>query len=542
MRLTLEGMEDRAAWERAGIELPRFDVGQMARRTAEAPQWLHFGAGNIFRGFIARLQQELLERGEAETGIVAVESFDYQIIDKIYRPCDNLTLLVTMRADGSFRREVAAGVGESLRAESGDAASWNRLKEIFRSPALKLVSFTITEKGYALETMGGELLEAVRKDMEAGPARPVHTMAVAAALAYERYLAGGLPLAFVSMDNCSENGSRLRAAVLRIARAWSERGLAAEGFAAYLEDETKITFPWTMIDKITPHPSEGIRRALERDGVENMDIISTGTGTLTAPFVNTEEKQYLVVEDRFPAGRPPLEKAGVFFADRVTVDRTEKMKVGTCLNPLHTALAVFGCLLGFESIAEEMRDSDLKALVEGIALKEGMAAAADPGIIRPEDFVREVIEERFPNPYIPDTPQRIAADTSQKIPVRFGETIKAYAAREDLDVKSLRLIPLVFAGWCRYLLAIDDGGRPMELSPDPMAQQLQKLLEGVIFGTPESAEGRLVPILSNPALFGENLYEIGLGERVEKLFEQMLRGPGCVRETLRACVAREEVL
>jgi fructuronate reductase len=163
----------------------------------------------------------------------------------------------------------------------------------------------------------------------------------------------------------------------------------------------------------------------------------------------------------------PLDQAGVYLTDRETVERVEKMKVCTCLNPLHTALAVFGCLLGFKSIADEMKDACLKKLVEKIGYEEGLPVVVHPGILNPEDFIREVIEVRFPNPYIPDTPQRIASDTSQKIGIRFGETIKAYCSRKDLDVMALKYIPLAIAGWCRYLLGVDDSGSQMQLSPDP---------------------------------------------------------------------------
>ena len=109
------------------------------------------------------------------------------------------------------------------------------------------------------------------------------------------------------------------------------------------------------------------------------------------------------------------------------------MKVCTCLNPLHTSLAIFGCLLGFDLIADEMKDAALKKLVEKIGYEEGMPVVVNPGILIPKDFIKEVIEVRLPNPYIPDTPQRIASDTSQKVGIRFGETIKAYNEREDLN-------------------------------------------------------------------------------------------------------------
>lgn len=121
-----------------------------------------------------------------------------------------------------------------------------------------------------------------------------------------------------------------------------------------------------------------------------------------------------MIEDSFPNGRPPLEKAGVYFTNRQTVENSERMKVQTCLNPLHTALAIFGCLLGYKTIYEEVKDGCLKKLIEKIGYEEGLPVVVDPKIIDPKEYLKEVIEERFPNPYIPDAPQRIATDTSQK--------------------------------------------------------------------------------------------------------------------------------
>ncbi|MEG0216345.1 MAG: mannitol dehydrogenase family protein, partial [Hungatella sp.] len=95
------------------------------------------------------------------------------------------------------------------------------------------------------------------------------------------------------------------------------------------------------------------------------------------------------------------EKAGVYMTDRDTVNKVERMKVTTCLNPLHTALAVYGCILGYESISAEMQDAQLKKLVEEIGLTEGMPVVTDPKILSPETFVDEVIHDRLPNPFIP---------------------------------------------------------------------------------------------------------------------------------------------
>lgn len=227
-----------------------------------------------------------------------------------------------------------------------------------------------------------------------------------------------------------------------------------------------------------------------------------------------------------------MEEGGVIFTDRETVDKVEKMKVGTCLNPLHTALAIFGCLLGFDLISKEMADPDLRRLVEKIGYEEAFPVVVNPGILDPKEFIDEVLNIRFPNPFMPDTPQRIATDTSQKLGIRFGETIKAYISREDLDVKDLKFIPLVLAAWCRYLMGIDDKGEKMELSPDPLLEELLPHLEGISLGDRGPFHEQLKPVLSNANIFGIDLYEAGLGEKVEGYFEELVAEEGAVRKTL----------
>ncbi len=539
MKLSCAGIRDRAAWEQAGIRLPSFHWEAMRAGTEQAPAWVHFGAGNIFRGFIAKLQQGLLEQGLAHTGIVAADTFDYDIIDKIYTPFDNMTLMVSLLPDGSMDKEVIASVAQGLRAGAAYPQDMARLKEIFRSPSLQMASYTITEKGYALTNIAGEFFPVVQADFDNGPEGCSHAMSITTALLWERFQAGGAPIAMVSMDNCSHNGEKLRASVMAVVEQWLDRGYITPEFAVWVANESKVSFPWSMIDKITPRPAKVVEEALSGLGVEDMAPIVTSKNTFIAPFVNAERPQYLVVEDRFPNGRPPLERAGVYMTDRDTVNKTEKMKVTTCLNPLHTALAVFGCLLGYESIAAEMKDPQLKALVEKIGYDEGIPVVVDPKILSPMDFIHEVIDQRLPNPFIPDMPQRIATDTSQKVPIRFGETIKSYAARPDLDVTGLTYIPLAIAGWLRYLLAVDDQGRPMACSSDPMLDTLQQQLSAVSLGEPESASDQvLAPILSNPALFAGDLCRAGLAGRIGGMLREMLAGPGAVRATLEHYLGR----
>ena len=535
MKLCIEGLKDAKAWEEAGISIPSYDVAAVAEKTKKAPMWVHFGAGNIFRIFIGGLQDKLLTQGESDRGIICAETFDYDIINKIYDPYDNLVLAVTLKADGSTSRQVLGSLSEGVRACSAEEASWNRLKEIFVDPGLQMISFTITEKGYALKGADGNYFPFVAADLEKGPSAPTGAMAVVCALLYERYQNGQLPLAVVSMDNCSHNGEKVQGSITTVAKEWADRGLVEEGFLAYLADESRITFPWSMIDKITPRPSTDIADALEAAGVEAMQPVITEKKTYIAPFVNAEGPQYLVIEDKFPNGRPALEKAGVYFTDRNTVNEVERMKVTTCLNPLHTALAVYGCVLGYDSIAGEMADTELKKLVYGIGPGEGMEVVCDPGFLSPESFVKEVIEERLPNKFIPDTPQRIACDTSQKVGIRYGETIKSYVAKYG-SAEKLNYIPLAIAGWLRYLLAVDDNGEAFEVSPDPMMAELKEAMAGVELGNPDILGDKAKPILSNANIFGSNLYEAGLGDKIEAMLKEELAGAGAVRATLKKYV------
>jgi len=533
MKLSYESIQDRAAWEAAGVTLPKFDWKDMHAATEKAPTWVHFGSGSLFRAFHAMLQQSLIEQGLVEGGLYTAETFDYEIVDNTYGPYDNLSLLVTLMPDGDMEKTVVGSVAGALRADPSYPEDWEKLKSIFRNPSLQMITFTITEKGYALTGMDGKFLALAEKDFAAGPEKCVSAMGKVTALLLERFKAGGTPMAVVSTDNCSRNGEKIRNSVVTMTEKWVENGFASRDFAAWVEDENKVSFPWTMIDKITPRPAPAVEKALADAGFEDMKVKVTSKNGYTAAFVNAEKPQYLVIEDRFPNGRPPLEKAGVFMTDRDTVNNVERMKVMTCLNPLHTALAVYGCLLGYDSIAAEMRDPELKGLIEKIGYTEGMPVVTDPGIIKPMDFIHEVIDRRFPNPFMPDTPQRIASDTSQKISIRFGETIKAYAERPGLDPKTLTFIPLAIAGWLRYLLAVDDEGRPFECSGDPMLAELQAKLSGVALGHPDSLDGKLEDILRNPVIFGSDLVELGLSEKIEGMVKELLAGPGAVRATLK---------
>jgi len=532
MRLNESGLADRKQWEAAGYKLPQFDREAVAKATKENPFWIHFGAGNIFRAFQANVVQNLLNEGVLDRGLIVAEGYDYEIIEKMNKPHDDYTILVTLKADGNVEKTVVGSVVESLTVNSENTSDFTRLKEIFAADSLQMVSFTITEKGYSLVNGKGELLPDVASDLANGPAKPMSYIGKVAALLYARYEAGEKPVAMVSMDNCSHNGDKLYNAIHSFAKKWAENGVADEGFVEYVNDKSKVTFPWSMIDKITPRPDASVEEILKKDGIDALEPVITSKNTYVAPFVNAEECEYLVIEDAFPNGRPQLEKGGLMFTDRETVDKVEKMKVCTCLNPLHTALAVFGCLLGYTKISEEMKDKELKKLVETIGYVEGLPVVVNPGVLDPKEFIDTVLNVRIPNPFMPDTPQRIATDTSQKLAIRFGETIKAYQASPELNVSDLKLIPLVFAGWLRYLMGIDDNGNQFELSPDPLLATVCPYVANLKLAEGQDIEAAVAPILKDEKIFGVNLYDTGLADVVCSYLSEMTQGTNAVRETL----------
>ena len=537
MKLTdiLSGQFNAAEWEAKGYQLPKFDIKAVREKTAKEPTWVHFGGGNIFRAFPAAILNDALNTGKYDRGVIVAETFDFEVIDKAYAPYQNLSLCVNLCSDGSIEKKVIASVTEALKADP-QFPDWQRLVEIFRNPSLQMISFTITEKGYTYN----------EADLARGLS-PLFAMGKVCALLYERFQAGdpgqpgnagnsGLPLTIQSMDNCSHNGDKVKAGVMAYAERWLNDGLVPAAFLDYLRDETKITFPWSMIDKITPRPHEKVKELLAQDGFEDNNYIETEKHTFTAPFVNAEEVQYLVIEDHYTNGRPPLDLGGALYTTRETVDKVETMKVTTCLNPLHTAMSIYGCMLGYTLISAEMADEDLRPFIQKIGYMEAMPVVVDPGVLNPYEFIGAVINRRLPNPFMPDAPQRIAMDTSQKLPIRFGETIKKYLAR-GLDKSNLVLIPLTLAGYARYLKGLKDDLTPFEPSPDPMLSELQAIVAPLEIGKPEQDWSCLRQLYSRKDVFGLDLYEAGLGEQIEGMVRELYAGQGAVRATLHKYVA-----
>ncbi|MCF0104506.1 MAG: mannitol dehydrogenase family protein [Eggerthellaceae bacterium] len=508
--------------EELGVVLPS-DKSQTAREVGKKqPKWIHFGGGNLFRALHAQIAQDMIDAGDVDSGVVVGELLSDYILKKAFEPFNYDVLQVIMMPDGQLKESILSSVACGIWAHP-ESPDWQQAKAYFESPKLQLVSFSVTEKAYGVD----------EEHIIAGPEKTTYSMGIVTSLLLTRFRAGAAPIAMLSTDNFSKNGRVFREAVLQVAQIWEGAGFCDLDFFNWLSDESKVSFPWSMIDRIVPNPSEEVARKLKAQGWEDMQITKNPHGASTAGFANTEETWYLVVEDSFPNGRPPLEKAGVILGTRTTADKADTMKVTACLNPLHTSLAVYGMLLGYDRIWKEMEDPQLNALVRQLGYAENLPVVVDPEVIDPREFIDKLVEERLSNPAMPDTPQRISCDTSLKIPIRYGVTLKSYYDRL-MDVDDLIAIPLCVAGWLRYLIAVDDKGKVFKPSSDPRLEEMQEYILGIELGESDMKKihEAVEPILSDDELFGVDLYELGLGDKIELLLLEELAGIGAVRATL----------
>ena len=241
MNLSKENLKNTEFWNSINVVLPKYDIDTVKDATTKNPTWLHVGGGNIFRAFIARVNQRLLNQGLTDTGIIVCGTMDYENFERVYKPFDNLSIICDLKPDGNTGYEIIGNITEAVAANYDIADNIARLNEIASNPSLQIISFTITEKGYALRDADGKLYPDASKDMENGPSHPLTCMGFIASLLYERFKAGAYPLALVSMDNCSHNGDKLRSSVLEIIDAWAAKGFVDNGTRSnnglYVADE-----------------------------------------------------------------------------------------------------------------------------------------------------------------------------------------------------------------------------------------------------------------------------------------------------------------
>lgn len=407
----------------------------MNRRSRPAPaiRIVHLGLGNFARAHLAWYTQHATDA--ADWGIAAFTGSSTEVVDALDGQDCTYTLVVRDAAGDrveTIESIVAAHAG-------GDLAAW---LDCFRRPEVAVVTTTVTEAGYRRSRDGGLDLAAVGDDLARvrrgeGPVTSAPGRLVAGLKARHDAGLGGLTL--VPCDNLTDNGEVLRRVVLDGA------GVVDPELRDWIERE--CSFASTMVDRITPRPTDADRASLmTRHGIDD-----------AAPVV-TEPFTEWVVEGRFVAGRPGWEAAGARFVDDVAPHERRKL---TLLNGAHSLLAYAGSLRGHETVAEAMADREVRAWVQQFW------ADATPHLGLPQDEVDAycaALVERFANPRIRHLLAQIAADGSQKVPVRIVPTVLA----GDAPVGACRAI----AAW---LLHLRGAGAPVT---DPKAEELAAVVAG----------------------------------------------------------------
>ncbi|MCR5880924.1 mannitol dehydrogenase family protein [Phenylobacterium sp. J367] len=417
----------------ASVETPAYD------RAASKLGVVHFGPGAFHRAHQAWYFDEMLKAGGdfAVCG-VAVRSAD---VEAALRPQDGLYALAEREAEPRLR--IIGSIREVLTAPRAPETVLARLAD----PGVRLVTSTVTEKGYCLTPAGDLDLghPDIRRDLEgAGP--PVSFPGwLATGLAARR--AGGVaPFVALSCDNLSDNGKRLRRAVLQLVEAKGDRDLAA-----WIEGE--VRFPSTMVDSITPATDDELREKVRRElGLED------------AWPIQRERFVQWVVEDALGADADAFAAAGVTLTHDVAAFEKAKLRL---LNGAHSTLAYVGLRLGHETVAQAMGDDALAGFVARM-MREDIAASLPPtpGLDTAASIAAVLI--RFRNPAIAHRLAQIAWDGSHKLPFRILETT-AEALAEGRPVSRLA-VPV--AAWMHFVRARARAG---EAITDPMADTLLDL-------------------------------------------------------------------
>ncbi|MBY8826398.1 mannitol dehydrogenase family protein [Sphingomonas colocasiae] len=404
---------------------PRYDRGRLT------PGIVHIGLGNFHRAHMAVYLDGLFALGE---------DLDWAILGAGVRPTDArmrealraqncLSTVIELDPDGKTARRIGAMI-DFIEVEPSNIP----LITAMGRPEIRIVSLTITEGGYFIDPASGRF-DPADPDMVGdarSPDRPATAFgAIVAALKHRRN-AGLAPFTVLSCDNLPGNGDAAKAATVGLARL-SDPDLA-DWIAAH------VAFPNAMVDRIAP--ATGAR---ERAMAAAFGLAGDPVPVTCEPF-----RQW-VLEDRFPSGRPALEKVGVTFTDQVHAFETMKLRI---LNGGHAIIAYPGAIKGINHVHEAMADETIAAFLDKVHAKEILPVVPPPPGLDLPDYQRLVMR-RFSNPEIADTTRRLCFDGSNRQPKFVIPSIRDTLARGVIPGGLI----LASAMWCRYCHGVDERGQ-----------------------------------------------------------------------------------
>jgi fructuronate reductase len=421
-----------------GTTRPAYD------RASVATGIVHLGVGAFQRAHQAMYTEAALNAGDKRWGIVGASLRSPAVRDQL-RPQDGLYTLAVRGAEGE-NLQVVGAIKDVLVAPEDPEALLHGLCD----PSVKIVTLTVTEKGYCYDPATTALDEShpdIVHDL-ANRSRPRTAPGLLVEALRRRREAKDHSFTVLCCDNLPHNGNTVATIVTRFA------ALCDRELAGYIANE--VAFPSTMVDRITPATTDEDRAAISRRiGVED-----------AAPVV-TEPFSQWVIEDRFPEGRPDWSIAGAEFVTDVAPYENMKLRL---LNGSHSTLAYLGYLAGYETVADAMKDANYRRLAEGVMDDASTTLQMPPGA-DVAAYKRDLME-RYSNPALKHRTWQICMDGSQKLPQRLLGSIRdRLAVGAPID----RLVMGV-AGWMRYVTGIDEAGKPIDVR-DPLSARLRAIAD-----------------------------------------------------------------
>jgi fructuronate reductase len=396
---------------------------------------VHFGPGAFHRAHQADYIDRLLKRDD-RWGIAAVSLRSPGTVDALKRQQGRYTLAILdtetrFRTLSAHNRFFGPGEGDGVRA-------------LLCDPAVRIVSSTVTEKGYCLDGEGR--LDLDHPDILHDLADPEHPISIVGWLALglrDRRESGAGAFTPLCCDNMVANGRKLRAAVLDYTRRLDPA--TADWIAA------EVVFPDTMVDSITPAADDTLRALVREQGFDDEIPVSR------------EAYAAWIVEDVLPDGDPDLATVGVVMTKDVAAWEKAKLRI---LNGVHSTFAYLGLLIGHETVAEAMDDAPLARFAERL-VRDDIIPSLEPSPLDLGVYTRQIFG-RFRNPAIGHKLSQIAWDGSQKLPYRLLDPIaEARAAGRGIE----RLVVPVAA----WMLFVERQARAGVMIVDPLAARLAEI-------------------------------------------------------------------
>lgn len=444
----------------ATIQRPHYDRSQVVSAI------VHLGVGAFHRAHQAVMTDAVLASGDLGWGIVGAGLMTSGTKDAL-APQDGLYTLVE-RAAGSEQLHIIGSIIEVL----GGAADLSQVLARMCAPSTRIVSLTVTEKGYYLDPASGRLqlqAPAIQADL-ATPATPSTILGLIVQALSHRKANGIAPFTVLSCDNLPSNGKTAKAAVLAFAREIDTE------LASWIE--ARVSFPCSMVDRITPATTDADR-----------SYVNTQLGMTDAWPIVTEQFVQWVIEDNFTMGRPDWTLGGAVFSNEI--DAWEDMKL-RCLNGAHSTLAYLGQLTGRETVADAMQLPLITGILDAL-WTEVLQVLHAPAGVDPKDYV-EQLKKRFCNPALKHRTAQIAMDGSQKLPQRLLATLRERIAA---GLPSPALATAI-AAWMHF--AVKTAHTPGGALNDPLSTEI--LAQAKVSTEPATLIEKL---LSIDKIFGTDL-------------------------------------